>query len=98
MLMLEHLDTLSANAANAIANIKFDKVVVWDGGNGTTANFLQSLAGALPPTMKIMKDIGGVDMPEYFGKLQADAPAAAPAASGAAPHAPPSTAAPRPPA
>jgi flotillin len=95
MLMLEHLDTLSANAASAIANIKFDKVVVWDGGNGTTANFLQSLAGALPPTMKIMKDIGGVDMPEYFGKLQADAPAAAPAPAAGAPDHPPSTAAPR---
>lgn len=73
LLMLEHLDTLSANAA-AIANIKFDKVVVWDSGNGTTANFLQSMAGALPPTLQLMKDIGGVDMPEYFGNLQADAP------------------------
>jgi flotillin len=72
LLMLEHLDTLSANAAHAIANIKFDKVVVWDGGNGTTANFLQSMAGALPPTLQLMKDIGGVDMPEYFGKLHAD--------------------------
>lgn len=81
MLMLEHMDTLSSNAAQAIANIKFDKVVVWDGGNGTTANFLQSLAGALPPTMKIMKDIGGVDMPEYFGKLQADQPSTTAAAA-----------------
>jgi flotillin len=45
---------------------------VWDGGNGTTANFLQSMAGALPPTLQLMKDIGGVDMPEYFGKLHAD--------------------------
>jgi flotillin len=92
MLMLEHLDTLSANAASAIANIKFDKVVVWDGGNGTTASFLQSLAGALPPTLKIMKDIAGVDMPEYFGRLQPDAP---PATGGAAAGSP-SASAPRP--
>ena len=70
LLMLEHMDTLSRNAASAIANIKFDKVVVWDGGKGTTANFLQSLAGALPPTLQIIKDIGGVEMPEYFGKVQ----------------------------
>lgn len=74
MLMLEHLDTLSANAAHAIGNIKFDKVVVWDGGNGTTAGFLQSLAGALPPALRLMKDIGGVEMPEFFGKLAADEP------------------------
>ena len=29
MLMLEHLDQLSENAAKAISNIKFDKIVVW---------------------------------------------------------------------
>ena len=75
LLMLEHIDKLSETAAHAISNIKFDKVVVWDGGKGTTAGFLQSLAGALPPTLQIMKDIGGVQMPEYFGKLVGDPPA-----------------------
>ncbi|MBM3976589.1 MAG: flotillin family protein [Planctomycetes bacterium] len=74
MLMLEHIEKLSENASKAIQNIKFDKVVVWDGGGkdgkgGSTANFLQSLAGALPPTLEIMKDIGGVEMPAYLGKL-----------------------------
>jgi flotillin len=74
MLMLEHLDRLSENAARAISNIKFDKVVVWDAGNGkdgrsTTANFLSSMAGALPPALHMMRDIGGVEMPEFFGKL-----------------------------
>ena len=38
--MLEHLDTLAETAAKAISNIKFDKVVVWEGGgangNGTS--------------------------------------------------------------
>ncbi len=73
MLMLEHLDELSANAAQAISNIKFDKVVVWDGGseNGksATSNFLQNLGGSIPPMLQMMRDIGGVDMPEFFGKL-----------------------------
>ncbi len=74
MLMLEHIEKLSENAAKAIQNIKFDKVVVWDGGNGgegggATSNFLSSLAGSLPPMLTMMKDIGGVEMPEYFGKL-----------------------------
>ncbi len=75
MLMLEQLERLSENAAKAISNIKFDKVVVWDngggeGGNGSaTSNFLSSMAGSLPPMLHMMRDIGGVEMPEYFGKL-----------------------------
>jgi flotillin len=79
MLMLEHLDHLSETAATAISNVKFDKIVVWDGGNGggaegggnATANFLRGLGGALPPMMSMMKDVGGVELPEYFGKLVA---------------------------
>jgi flotillin len=33
MLMLEHIDHLAETGAKAISNIKFDKIVVWDGGN-----------------------------------------------------------------
>ena len=76
MLMLEQLERLSENAAKAISNIKFDKVVVWDGAGGgggkggsATANFLSSMAGSLPPMLHMMRDIGGVEMPEFFGKL-----------------------------
>ncbi|MDJ0521511.1 MAG: SPFH domain-containing protein [Planctomycetota bacterium] len=75
MLMLEQLERLSENAAQAISNIKFDKVVVWDGAGGaggqgsSTANFLSSMAGSLPPMLHMMRDIGGVEMPEFFGKL-----------------------------
>jgi flotillin len=101
MLMLEHIEELSKTAAQAIANVKFEKVVVWDGGgmdgkNGT-AGFLRGLAGALPPMMHMMRDIGGVQMPEYFGKLveeearkQAEtAPAVPPAPAPAVEAAPP---------
>lgn len=85
MLMLEHLDHLAETAATAISNIKFDKVVVWDGAGGggpggeggsSTSRFLQSLAGSLPPTLQMMRDIGGVEMPEFLGKLVADDPEA----------------------
>jgi flotillin len=70
LLMLEHLDNLAETAALAISNIKFDKVVVWDGGNGQGAgNFLQNMARTLPPMMQVMKDIGGVELPEYLGRL-----------------------------
>ena len=90
MLMLEHIEELSKTAAQAISNVKFDKIVVWDSGGESgksgTAGFLRGLAGALPPMMHMMKDIGGVEMPAYFGKLveQASADAAAPASNGSA--------------
>src|SRR5262245_16401448 len=79
MLMLEHMDALAQASAQAISNIKFDKVVVWEnGGNGSvgssnTTNFLQSLARSMPPMLQVMKDVGGVEVPEYLAKLQADA-------------------------
>lgn len=87
MLMLEHLDHLSETAAKAISNVKFDKVVVWDAGHGAdgkganaTASFLKGLGNTLPPVLQIMKDIGGVEMPEFIGKLVPDeAKSAAPA-------------------
>jgi len=73
MLMLEHLDHLANASAEAISNIKFDKVVVWEGGhqNGktSTANFLQGMAGTMPPMMQVLKDIGGIELPETLVKL-----------------------------
>ncbi len=79
LLMLEHLDALAHTAAQAIANIKFDKVIVWENGsnNGSglsnTAGFLQSMARTLPPMMQIMKDIGGVELPDFIARLTPDA-------------------------
>ena len=70
LLMLEHLDTLAETSAKAISNIKFDKVVVWDGGNGDApAGFLQNMAKTLPPMMHVLRDIAGVELPAYLGKL-----------------------------
>jgi flotillin len=79
LLMLEHLDSLAKTAAQAISNIKFDKVIVWEGGNGhangtsNTTNFLQSMARSMPPMMQIMKDIGGVELPEFIARLTPEA-------------------------
>jgi flotillin len=76
LLMLEHMDHLSETAAKAIANIKFDKVVVWDSQNGnSTSGFLQNLGKSLPPMLSMMKDVGGIEMPEFFGKILGDEPA-----------------------
>jgi flotillin len=73
LMMLEHLDKLAETSAKAISNIKFDKVVVWENGgaNGRTktADFLTGMAGTLPPMLQVMKDIGGVEIPESLAKL-----------------------------
>jgi flotillin len=73
LMMLEHLDTLAETSAKAISNIKFDKVVVWENGgsNGrsNTADFLHKMAGTLPPMLHVMRDIGGIDIPDSLATL-----------------------------
>lgn len=93
LMMLEHLDTLAETSAKAISNIKFDKIIVWENGgqNGrsNTADFLHKMAGTLPPMMQVMRDIGGVEIPESLAKLvgeaeaKSDAPGRMPVQAGA---------------
>ena len=79
LLMVEHLDTLAETSAKAISNIKFDKVVVWDSGNGGgTSGFLQNMAKTLPPMMHVMREIAGVELPGYMGKFGTEAPSVTP--------------------
>ena len=98
LMMLEHLDNLADASAKAISNIKFDKVVVWENGSGksgrgSTADFLHSMAGTLPPMLQVMKDIGGVEIPDALAKLvgestpTADEPIVRAAGNGKAPRA-----------
>jgi flotillin len=85
LLMLEHLDNMADTAAKAISNIKFDKVVVWENGqNGksATSSFLQNMAYTLPPMMQVMKEIGGLDLPETLVKMRsATAPTSVPSSA-----------------
>ncbi len=84
LMMLEHLDTLAESSAKAISNIKFDKVVVWENGgqNGrsNTADFLHKMSGTLPPMLQVMRDIGGIEIPESLAKLAGED--SAPAGNG----------------
>ena len=82
MLMLEHMEGLVQASAKAISNIKFDKVVVWENGgnNGqgsNTASFLHNMARTMPPMLQVLRDIGGVDVPEFLAKLNDPAVVAA---------------------
>ena len=90
MLMLEHMEGLAQASATAISNIKFDKIVVWENGasNGqgsNTASFLHNMARAMPPMMQVLRDVGGVEVPEFLAKLNEPttaAVAAAPSSNG----------------
>jgi flotillin len=74
--MVEQLETLAETSAKAISNIKFDKVVVWDGGAGTgaggTAGFLQNMAKTLPPMMHVLRDVAGMELPGFMGSIAGD--------------------------
>lgn len=84
LMMIEHLPRIAETAATAISNIKFDKVVVWEGGNATgdgsavggSAGFIQSLARSMPPMMQVLRDVAGVEVPGFLGTMRDDAAAA----------------------
>ena len=80
LLMIEKLEDIVARQAQAISNLKIDKVTVWDsaGGEGkgsSTANFVSSLVKSLPPLQDVAS-MAGVELPSYLGKVKAETPAA----------------------
>ena len=84
LLMIEKLEDIVARQAQAISNLKIDKVTVWDsaGGEGkgsSTANFVSSLVKSLPPLQDVAS-MAGVELPSYLGKVKPDAAPAAPSA------------------
>ena len=90
MMMLEHFDNLVEASSKAISNIKFDKIVVWEGngqnGTSSTANWLHNMARTLPPMMQVMKDIGGVEIPETLASLAGKQDKEEPTSVGAQPE------------
>ena len=90
LMMIEQLPQLAETAAKAISNIKFDKVVVWEGGNasgdgsavGGSAGFIQGIARSMPPMMQVLRDVAGVELPTFLGTMAPDvgAPAVVPPA------------------
>ena len=80
LLMIEKLEDIVARQAQAISNLKIDKVTVWDSAGGgekgsSTANFVSSLVKSLPPLQDVAS-MAGVELPSYLGKVKAEAPAA----------------------
>ncbi len=71
LLIADKLPELVRLQAEAIKNIKIDKVTVWEnGGNGedgksSTANFLSGMYKSVPP-LQDMFNMAGMDLPEYL--------------------------------
>lgn len=70
LLIADKLPELVKTQAEAIKNIKIDKVTVWENGNGkdgksSTANFLSGLYQSVPP-LQDMFNMAGMDLPEYL--------------------------------
>lgn len=77
LLIADKLPELVKTQAEAIKNIKIDKVTVWENGQGkdgksSTANFLSGMYQSVPPLQE-MFNMAGMNLPEYLkGKDTAD--------------------------
>ena len=71
LLVADKLPELVRTQAEAIKNIKIDKVTVWDSGSKTadgknsTANFISGMYKSVPPLQE-MFNMAGMQLPEYL--------------------------------
>ncbi|QHI37910.1 Inner membrane protein YqiK [Kordia antarctica] len=71
LLIADKLPELVKTQAEAIKNIKIDKVTVWENGGGgkdgktSTSNFISGMYKAVPPLQE-MFNMAGMDLPEYL--------------------------------
>ncbi|MBQ9993187.1 MAG: flotillin family protein [Clostridia bacterium] len=71
LILADKMEDLLKTQVEAIKNIKIDKVTVWDSGNNaggksSTANFISSLMGAVPPLNETFK-MAGLKIPAILG-------------------------------
>jgi flotillin len=70
LLIADKLPELVKLQAEAIKNIKIDKVTVWEGGNAkdgktSTSNFISGMYKAVPPLQE-MFNMAGMQLPDYL--------------------------------
>ena len=72
LLLVEKLDELVRLQAEAIKNLKIDKITVWENGGSekgsSTANFISNLVKSLP-ALHDMAAMAGVELPQYLGRV-----------------------------
>jgi flotillin len=84
LLIADKLEDLVALQAQAISNIKIDKVTVWDSGKNedggnSTSNFVSGLYKSVPP-LQDMFTMAGMQLPEYLKGKDVEETAAKPKA------------------
>ena len=77
LLVADKLPELVKTQAEAIKNIKIDKVTVWEGGQkegegNSTSKFVSGLYKSVPPLSDLF-NMAGMDLPDYLGKAQKEA-------------------------
>jgi len=75
LLIVEQLPEIVRAQAEAISNIKFDKVVVWDGGgsgrgDGSAASSWLGSFTKMLPAMHDVCEMAGISLPEFLGKIK----------------------------
>jgi len=72
LLLIEKLPELVKTQVEAVKNIKIDKIIVWDGGNGggengngATANFVSGMMKSVPPLNDLF-NMAGLNLPNYL--------------------------------
>ncbi|GHC45949.1 flotillin family protein [Ulvibacter litoralis] len=70
LLIADKLPELVGLQAEAIKNIKIDKITVWENGAGkdgktATSNFISGMYGSVPPLQE-MFNMAGMELPEYL--------------------------------
>jgi flotillin len=74
MLLIEKLEEIVKLQAEAIKNIKIDKITVWDSGaredgkGSSTSNFISQFVKSLPALHDIA-EMAGLELPQYLGKI-----------------------------
>ena len=72
LMLADKMEQLISIQVEAIKNIKFDKVTVWDSGSGagdgktSTASFLSGLMKSVPP-MNELFNMAGMQLPDFLG-------------------------------
>ncbi len=72
LMLTDKMEDLVAIQVEAVKNIKFDKITVWDSGAkdgnaSNTASFAQNLLKAVPP-IKDLYEMNGMEIPGFLGK------------------------------
>ena len=69
LMIVDKLEHIAQVQASAISNIDFEKVVVYDSGNGhAVGKFLGGLTQALPPFHEVAK-MAGIELPAFLGEI-----------------------------